>query len=121
VIVGARDDLGEAVGGSWRRDARVPGRPVGTGPWPDVVGIHDALGMSRDLRSQADWLASEGFLAVAPDLSHWGRRSTCPFAFIRDRARPLSDLDAARTWLRAREDGTGKLGAIGFCLGAGSR
>ena len=110
--------------------------PADGGPWPGVVVIHDALGMSRDLRNQADWLASKGYLAVAPDLYYWGRRITCMIAFIREvramdkralsdtttprvSSQPLSDLDAARGWLAQREDCTGRMGVIGFCQGGG--
>jgi carboxymethylenebutenolidase len=82
--------------------------PAGVGPWPGVVVIHDAKGVTRDLHSQADWLASEGFLALAPDLFYRRRRWTCLFAGMRNPAHPVPDLDAARAWLAGREDCTGK-------------
>jgi carboxymethylenebutenolidase len=94
-------------------------RPAGVGPWPGMVVINDAAGMTRDLHAQADWLASEGFLALAPDLFYWGRRWTCLFAAIRNPGHPLPDLDAARTWLAGRDDCTGKTGVIEFCMGGG--
>jgi carboxymethylenebutenolidase len=91
--------------------------PTGEGPWPGVVVIHDALGMSTDVRNQADWLASEGYVAVAPNLYYWGRRIRCLISTVRLGQRPRSELDATRHWLAGHDRSNGKVGVIGFCMG----
>lgn len=97
--------------------------PAGSGPWPGVVVIHDAAGMTGDVVRQCDWLASQGFLAAAPDLLRGGTVLGC----LRDvitryatwQGRIFEQVEAVRGYLAGRSDCTGRVGVIGFCLGGG--
>lgn len=110
----------EMVGGVVRTYTATPD---GSGPWPGVVVIHDALGMSQDVRNQADWLASEGYLAAAPDLFDGRTLFGCLRSTLRDFNRgegPMYDrIEAVRQWLVQHERSTGRVGVIGFCFGGG--
>ena len=97
-------------------------RPRGDGPWPGVVVIMDALGLSDDIRLQADRLATAGYLAFAPDL-YSGRGLRCVVATLAasrsGSGEAYAHIEAARHWLGSRDDCTGQIGIIGFCMGGG--
>jgi carboxymethylenebutenolidase len=97
--------------------------PEGEGPWPGVVVLSDIAGMTTDVRNQADWLASEGYLAAAPDLFFRGNRASCLKTLFQDMrsgtGRTFQDIDATRRFVAERDDCTGRVGVIGFCLGGG--
>jgi carboxymethylenebutenolidase len=109
------------TGGTVRGYLAVPqGSP---GPWPGVVVIHEAFGLTDDIRRKADEFAARGYLAVAPDLysgKSWIRCIRAAILQARARSGPaFTALEAARASLAARVDCTGKIGVIGFCMGGG--
>ena len=107
--------------GPLRAHLAVP--PVGSGPWPGVVVIHEAFGLTDDTRVQADRLAAAGYLGVAPDLFTDGGALRCLRSTFRalfsGTGQAYDDLETARRHLQARPDSTGRVGVIGFCMGGG--
>ncbi len=97
--------------------------PIGEGPWPGVVVVHEAFGLTDDTRQQADRLAAGGYLAVAPDLFTAGGPMRCLRSTFRALTRgegpAFDDLTATRAWLDERPDCTGRVGVLGFCMGGG--
>jgi carboxymethylenebutenolidase len=95
----------------------------GRGPWPGVVVIHEAFGLNADIRAKADQLAAGGYLALAPDLYQgraWIRCIRGAIRQLRAGSGPaFTALEAAREFLAARADCTGRTGVTGFCIGGG--
>jgi carboxymethylenebutenolidase len=114
-----RGYLAEPPGGSAGPEG--PGGAAQPGPWPGVVVIHEAFGLNDDIKAKADQFAAHGYLALAPDLydgKPWMRCVRGAFRQLRAGSGPVfTALEAARSFLAARDDGTGQTGVIGFCMG----
>jgi carboxymethylenebutenolidase len=101
-------------------------RPVtATEKLPVVLVIHENRGLNPYIEDVARRLAITNFIAFAPDgLTSVGgypgddEKGAELFAQV-DRAKMLQDFLAAAAWLKSHPNGTGKLGAVGFCFGGG--
>ena len=104
--------------------------PAGDGPWPAVIAIQEIFGINAVMREVCDRLADLGFLAVCPDLfwrlepgieltdktpQEWKQALGYMNRFDFDKG--MADIQFAIHQIRARADCTGKVGAVGYCLG----
>ncbi|WP_326541226.1 dienelactone hydrolase family protein [Pseudorhodoferax sp.] len=102
-----------------------PGSASATARLPTVLVVHENRGLNPHIEDIARRLALDGFMAFAPDaLTPLGGypgdedKARSEFAKL-DQAKTREDFLAATAWLRARADGNGKLGVVGFCYGGG--
>ena len=101
-------------------------KPAGaTGKLPAVLVIHENRGLNPYIEDVARRMAKAGFMALAPD----GLTSVGGYPGNDDKGRELqrtvdrgkllNDFFAGFEHLLARDDSTGKVGAVGFCYGGG--
>lgn len=111
-----------ATGGSTGLQAYTA-RTSGDDRLPGIVIVHEIFGVDDQARSFAHRLAEMGYLAVVPDLFTEGGPRRClraTFSALRSgEGRAFRDIAAARQYLLGREDCTGGVGIIGFCMGGG--
>ncbi len=100
------------------------------GRGPGVVVIQEIFGVNGFVRAIADGFAARGHVALAPDLfwrlepgvqltdksdAEWKRAFELMGKFNIDQG--VKDIQAAITHLRGDAGCTGKVGAVGYCLG----
>lgn len=95
------------------------------GKLPAILVIHENRGLNPYIEDVARRFAKAGFMALAPD----GLTSVGGYPGSDDAGRELqqkvdgtklmNDFFAGFEHLLAREDSTGKVGAVGFCYGGG--
>ncbi len=98
--------------------------PHGGGTHPALIVIQEWWGLNDWVKEQADKLAAQGYVALAPDLYH-GKSADTPEgamalaqAFNRDQG--VKELQAAFAYLSRRRDVRAKdVGVIGWCFGGG--
>jgi carboxymethylenebutenolidase len=95
------------------------------GKLPGVLVIHENRGLNPHIEDIARRIALENFMAFAPDAlaaigGYPGTEDKARELFgTLDRAKTAEDILAAANYLKSRPDGTGKIGAVGFCWGGG--
>jgi len=99
-------------------------------PAPGIVVAQEIFGVNQVMRDTCDWLATQGFVAVCPDLfwriepgiqitdkskAEWDRAFELFGLFDIDKG--IEDMKTTLAALRAHEVCNGKAGSLGYCLG----
>lgn len=100
-------------------------QPVGEGPFPAVLVVHENRGLNPYVEDVARRFAVEGFLALAPDAltplggypgnDDDGRAMQASL----DRDKIMLDMHNSAEYLRNHDLSGDKLGVTGFCFGGG--
>lgn len=118
-------DISTAQGSKFRGYLAVPASGAG----PGIVLCQEIFGINAYIREVADHYAEEGYVVLAPDLfwrlekdvdlgyseSEWKKAFDLLQRLDVDKA--MDDITAAVRTLRTRAEVSGKVGALGFCLG----
>ena len=103
--------------------------PAG-GSGPAIVVIQEIFGVNKVMRDICDWWASQGYVAVCPDIfwrqepgiqltdqsqEEWNRAFELYQGF--DEAKGVEDLQATINTIRNDSATSGRVGTVGFCLG----
>jgi carboxymethylenebutenolidase len=103
--------------------------PKGGGPRPAVLVYMEIFGINSHIRAVTERVAREGYVALAPDYFHRtgpgvefgyddaGMAKGMQLLSALHASEMISDAQASIAWLRQRKDVTGKVGAMGFCIG----
>lgn len=100
------------------------------GRGPGIAVIQEIFGVNQVVRDVADGLAAHGYFALAPDLfwrlepgvqltdksdADWKRAFDLMGRFDPDKG--VADIQATINHVRHLQGATGKVGAVGYCLG----
>ena len=103
-----------------------------TGKGPGIVVLQEIFGVNKVMRDLCDGFAADGYIAVAPDLfwriepgvqltdrsqAEWDRAFELMNAFLPDFEKGVGDIQATVSRVRGMDGCTGKVGAVGYCLG----
>lgn len=103
-----------------------------SGRGPGVVVLQEIFGVNQVMRDLCDGFAAQGYVAACPDMfwrvepgveltdksqAEWDRAFALMNAFLPLFEKGVGDIQATVSALRAHDGCTGKVGAVGYCLG----